>query len=405
MNFITPLSELESRWQRCQNLLREHIPSSGGLLVFSRLNIYYLTGTFGNGILWLPLEGKPLFLCRRGQERALLEAPFVEIIPFRSYREINDLLASAGTPLSPVVAAEMNGLTWSLGNNLIKYLPEVTMLPGDRVTALARSIKSSWELEKIRSAGQRHNTCLVELLGHRLKKNMTEWEISLLIWELFWANGHQGILRMENYGEEIFLGHIGIADNANYPSVFNGAVGLRGIHPALPHMGSNEVRWQPGSLLTCDVGFMFEGYHTDKTQVYWLGEHSSIPAEAVAAHAFCIECQQWIAENLKPGVLPSKIWEHCRQWAEQAGWSSGFMALAGNKVHFVGHGIGLAIDEYPAITKGFDLPLEEGMVLAIEPKIGIPGLGMVGVENTFEVTMRGGVSLTGNDYGIICCPE
>ena len=78
------------------------------------------------------------------------------------------------------------------------------------------------------------------------------------------------------------------------------------------------------------------------------------------------------------------------------------MGLGRNKVSFVGHGIGLAIDEYPALTKGFDRLLEEGMVLAVEPKMGIPGVGMVGVENTFEVTAKGGKSLTGEKYEIIC---
>lgn len=77
------------------------------------------------------------------------------------------------------------------------------------------------------------------------------------------------------------------------------------------------------------------------------------------------------------------------------------MGLGRNKVEFVGHGIGLVIDEYPVLAKGFDLPLEEGMVLAIEPKIGIPGIGMVGTENTFEVTATGGQSLTGSHYDII----
>ena len=87
--------------------------------------------------------------------------------------------------------------------------------------------------------------------------------------------------------------------------------------------------------------------------------------------------------------------------ASKSPWYHGFMGLNGNKVQFLGHGIGLAIDEYPVIAKGFDAPLEEGMVLAIEPKIGLPGIGMVGTENTFEVTSGGGKSLTGSDFEII----
>ena len=113
------------------------------------------------------------------------------------------------------------------------------------------------------------------------------------------------------------------------------------------------------------------------------------------AHDFCIDLQDEIAEFLRPGILPSEIWNHCLARVERSEWGDGFMGLGNNKVFFVGHGIGLAIDEYPVLAKGFDVPLEEGMTLAVEPKIGIPGFGMVGVENTFEVTTAGGKCLTG----------
>ena len=207
---------------------------------------------------------------------------------------------------------------------------------------------------------------------------------------------------MGAYGEEVYMGHIAVAESANYPSVFNGPVGLRGIHPAVPHMGSFEVCWQPGQLLTVDNGFTLEGYQTDKTVVYWMGERLQIPRTAHAAHDFCIGLQEQIAGLLCPGEVPSSIWRKAKEEAEKGGWSEGFMGLAGNKVCFAGHGIGLAVDEYPVLADGFDLPLEEGMVLAVEPKIGLPGLGMVGVENTFEVTSQGGRCLTGDRFEIIC---
>jgi Xaa-Pro aminopeptidase len=140
---------------------------------------------------------------------------------------------------------------------------------------------------------------------------------------------------------------------------------------------------------------------TDKTQVYWLGDKENIPVNAIKAHAFCIDLQDKIAGFLRPGIPPSEIWKHCLAEVEHSAWSKGFMGLGKNKVFFVGHGIGLAIDEYPVLTNGFDLPLEEGMTLAIEPKIGIPNFGMVGVENTFQVTTAGGKCLTGESFDII----
>jgi Xaa-Pro aminopeptidase len=402
MTTMMPHQELSIRWERCRKLLHELVPQAGGLIVFSRLNIYYLTGTFGNGVLWLPLDGEPVFLCRRGYERARLESPLKKIYSFSSYRDVEPTLQDAGAALPKTIAVEMGGLSWMLGNSFAKYLPGREFVSGDRVLSICRSKKTAWELDRLRTAGKRHEECLVEKLPGLLKPGMTELEIGHVISDIFFREGHHGILRMENYGEEVYQGYIAVGESGNYPSVFNGPLGLRGIHPAVPHMGSHEVAWQSGMPLSVDNGFTLEGYQTDKTQVYWLGERKSIPDGVQRAHDFCIDVQAWVSQHLKPGALPSDIWAHCSASAEKQGWTEGFMGLGKNKVNFVGHGIGLAIDEYPALAKGFDRPLEEGMVIAVEPKMGIPGVGMVGVENTFEVTARGGRSLTGTKYDIIC---
>ena len=77
------------------------------------------------------------------------------------------------------------------------------------------------------------------------------------------------------------------------------------------------------------------------------------------------------------------------------------MGFGARKVKFLGHGIGLTIDELPVIANGFDEPIQEGMVFAVEPKKGIPKIGMVGIENTFIVTPTGGRNITGNHPGLL----
>ena len=396
-----PVNELKSRWQRYRNLLAEYLPEVGGAFIFSRLNIYYFTGTFANGLLYLPMGGEPILFCRRGAERAKIETPLTNIIQFNSYRDIEILLQELDVCLPDEIATEMNGLSWALSKSLVKNFSHVNFVSGDTLIALTRSKKSEWELQILRDAGSRHNKCLTELLPPLLHSGITELQISHKISELFFSEGHLGILRMNTFGEEIFLGHIAIGDSANYPSVFNGPVGLIGAHPAAPFMGSDTVQWKPGSLLTIDNGFTLSGYQTDKTHIYWLGSKSSIPDSIQNAHNFCVDIQNMVAEKLRPGAIPSQIWHHCQNIVAKSQWSEGFMGLESNKVNFVGHGIGLAIDEYPVLAERFDLPLEEGMVLAVEPKIGIKKVGMVGIENTFEVTANGGRSLTGNNYDIL----
>lgn len=401
MNELTPEQEIHARWQRFTGLLAERLPEAEGAFIFSRLNIFYFTGTSANGVFWLPAEGEPVLFCRRGLERAEIESPVKNIVRFNSYRDIAQALADHADNRPEKIAAEMNGLSWLLSNSLVKHLASVSFLPADRLIAMSRAKKSGWELQHLRQAGKKHNKCLTGLLVPHLHEGITELEIAHRISDIYFSEGHNGVLRMDTFGEEYFQGHIAMGDSANYPSFINGPVGLHGVNPAVPFMGSAEVAWRPGSSLIIDNGFTICGYQTDKTQVYWLGARETIPGHVRDAHDFCVAMQATIAEQLKPGAIPEDLWQQCLAIVAKSDWQEGFMGLGSNKVSFIGHGIGLAIDEYPVLANGFDQPLEEGMVLAIEPKIGIPGTGMVGTENTFEVSRNGGKSLTGEHNEII----
>jgi len=169
-----PLPELEERWRRCRLLISEIVPGAAGLIVFSRLNIYYLSGTLGSGLFWFPLDGEPVLLCRRGLERAVLESPMTGIRSFKSYRDVEAVLRDAGSPLGQKIAVEMNGLSWALGAGFTRHLAGREFLPGDRVPARARAVKSPRELAIIREAGKRHNQCLTELLPPLLAEGMSE---------------------------------------------------------------------------------------------------------------------------------------------------------------------------------------------------------------------------------------
>ncbi|QJB58520.1 Xaa-Pro peptidase family protein [Pseudodesulfovibrio sp. zrk46] len=390
---------------RRQNAVRAHLqtvaPEAGGILVFSRLNIYYLTGTFGQGVLWLPLEGEPVLMIRKGVNRARLESPLQHIESFKSYSELPAVAAEKGSPFTGTLAAVMSGLTWQLGNMLAAKLKDYTIVSGDHAVALAKMVKSEFELDILRRCGALHHECLYDILPQKMRPGMTEREISHLAWEAFFSKGHMGILRMQAHGEEAFLGHVAAGDSGNYPSAFNGPLGLRGEHPGSALMGNANKVWEKGEPLMLDIGFQLEGYHTDKTQAYFAGSASAIPDEVRKAHEFCMEMQAWMCANAKPGVIVSSLYEHCIEQANARGFAEGFMGLDENQVPFVGHGIGLTIDEFPPIAKGFDLPLEKGMVIALEPKQGVRGVAMVGVENTFEITEDGCRCITGDSYEMV----
>ena len=101
---------------------------------------------------------------------------------------------------------------------------------------------------------------------------------------------------------------------------------------------------------------------------------------------------------LKPGAVPSEIY-NCVMNDLSVDFLENFMGFGNRTVKFLGHGIGLTIDELPVIAQGFDEPIQEGMVFALEPKKGIKDIGMVGIENTFIVTTEGGKCITGTNRG------
>ncbi len=395
-----PKYEMQSRLDRFRSNIRESGIDCGAVMIFSRLNIYYFTGSWGNGTLWIPIDGQPVFLCRKGEDRFDLESPLEQVAGFRSYKDLPGILSEFGLKIPDRIGVEKAGINWALSDSLQKRVQVVEFTGVDQAIAKTRMVKSPWEADKMIVCGQRHNEALYGILPELIHPGMTEREISMKIWECFFDLGHQGMMRMQNFGEEIFLGHVAAGDSANYPSVFNGPVGLRGEHPAITQMGYAGKVWQKDEPLVVDCGFALEGYQTDKTQVYF-PEEWNVPDEVKKAHDLCIEIQAVAAQGLVPGAIPGDIYGRALDMVEKAGFAEGFMGLGGNKVPFLGHGIGLAVDEYPPLARGFDEPLQENMFLALEPKIGIPGLGMVGVENTFRVTSQCGVCITGNDFNAV----
>lgn len=398
-----PKFEASRRQALCQRFLHELCPEAGGLLVCSRIDIYYLTGSLALGLLWLPLQGEAVLLLRKGTERAKLESPLENIFSFKSYGDLAKLCAEAGSPLSKCIAADMGKFTWGMSQMLQAKLPEVKFVNGDAVLQRARSLKSPWEVSKMRLAGERHRLCIEELLPAQMHSGMSELEIAHLSWKIFLETGHTGIIRMQAQGEENFLGFVSAGESSLYPTYYNGPTGCKGVHSTVPFMGDAGTIWQPESLLATDLGYTLEGYQSDKSQVYWSGKPSTIPDIVKNAHAVACEIYLATLAALRPGAIPAEIWTKALHMAEKLGQSDGFMGFLPDKVPFLGHGIGLTVDEYPAFAKGFMEPLQVGMTVAIEPKISVPGYGMVGLENTILITDKGCESLTGEQLEIIIC--
>jgi Xaa-Pro dipeptidase len=362
--------------------------------ILGRINLYYLTGTMQEGLLVIPRNGEAIFWVRRSYERALEESCFERIEPMASYRDV----AQGYRKLPDTVHLETEVVPLALFGRLQKYLPFSHALSLDLQLSRVRAVKSTYELLRMEQAGRIHERVLEELVPLILVEGMSESEFGTTVYSAMVREGHQGIVRFGGLGIEIEVGQLGFGESSLYPTAFDGPGGCRGIGPAAPVLGSPLQKLRKGDLVFIDNACGVEGYQTDKTMTYMF--RKPIPEEAIELHYRCVDIQDEIASQLRPGILPSAIYGSIMDGLPPS-FGENFMGYGERRARFLGHGVGLVVDEIPVIARGFDEPLVEGMTIAVEPKRGVKGVGLVGIENTFVVTPQGGRSITGSSPGLI----
>lgn len=389
-----PLTELKNRMKNFRKQMDISNPEWEIAVIFSKINLYYFTGTMQDGMLIVPKNGKATFWIRRSYERAMDESLFPNIESMKSFRDA----AKSISGLPDTIYLETEIVPLALYQRFQKYFPFKNFKSVDSQICAVRAIKSEYELSLTREAGKIHQRVLEDLVPEMLQEGMSEVDLSTEIYSVMVKEGHHGLCRFGMFDTEMVLGNVCFGESSIYPSYFNGPGGMYGMSPAVPLIGSRDRKLKKGDLVFIDIGCGIEGYNTDKTTTYMFG--SSLPQYAIDAHNKCVEIQNEAASMLKPGVIPSEIYNTIMNKLDSE-FLQNFMGFGNRKVRFLGHAVGLLIDELPVIAEGFDEPLQEGMVFALEPKKGIENIGMVGIENTFIVTAEGGECITGDNPGLI----
>jgi Xaa-Pro dipeptidase len=388
-----PVTELNDRMRRFRACMDAQHPNWELAAIFGRVNQYYFTGTMQDGLLLIPRGGQAVLCVRRSYERACAESLFPDIRPMKGFRDA----APAVPGEREVIHVDAEVVPLAILGRFRKYFPCKEIAAMDAQALRVRAVKSPYELAIMERTGEIHRRVLEDGVPELLREGVSEAEFGCDLYSLMVRAGHQGIIRFGMFGVDIAVGQIGFGENSLYPTSFDGPGGNLGIGPAAPVLGNRDRRLRKGDLVFVDIGLAVEGYHTDKTSVYAFGR--PLPEEAVAIHKKCVEIQQRLASLLKPGAIPSQIYTGVLSELPPE-FLRNFMGFGVRRANFLGHGVGLQIDETPVLAEGFDEPLAEGMVLALEPKKGISGIGMVGVEDTFVVGPEGGRSITGSSPGV-----
>ena len=324
----------------------------------------------------------PILLVRKSYPRAREESPLADIRPFPASKDFPALLADhhkkIGFTFDVVPVQQLNYFK--------KLLPDREFKTSRTSTANC-AVKSAFELEQMRLTAAA--SCQVfAAVPEFLKRGMREIDVAVEFECRLRKAGSEGYVRMRSFNQELFLGLVVSASAASY-GYFNGPIIGRGLSSASPQGASKELIPENTPILL-DYCFVRNGYLSDMARVFVLGQ---LDAELQRAFDLALKIQDALQKALRPGAVCEELFFMAAAMAEEAGFGQNFMGMPGEQVKWIGHGVGLELDELPVLA-GIKRLLQAGQTIAIEPKFVMPGKGAIGIENTFAVTVDGGEKIT-----------
>lgn len=381
-------NELELKWRRIQQAMRQE--EADGCLLTMNMNLYYVSGQVFNGYFYLPAEGRPYWFVKR---LTVPETNQVHVI--RKPEQIPDFFRDLNLAMPRKLLLEEDELSY---NEYIRLQHVFRAEATGNASALIRHIrmiKTPWEIEQMRISARKHEAVYREIPAC-YRPGMRDVELQIEIEKRMRMHGSLGYFRAFGSNMDIFMGSLLAGENAGEPSPFDFALGGKGIHASGP-LGANGTLLREGTTVMADMSGNYTAYQTDMTRVFSIGK---LPDRAYRVHRVALEIQARMERTAKPGVSCAELYRDALAMAGQEGLKDCFMGTH-LQAKFVGHGVGLEINELPVLTTRSKDILQPGMTFAFEPKFVLAGIGAVGIENTFLVTDSGVEKMTLLDENII----
>ncbi|MBM4236218.1 MAG: aminopeptidase P family protein [Firmicutes bacterium] len=376
MESYASAEELQQRIDKLQAAMQQN--SLAGALIIQRADLFYFSGTGQNGHLFVPASGEPTLLVKKTLSRARSESALKKIIAYNGTEQLKEVVASQ-IPEQSVIGVEADVLPAALYLRYKKIFAGYHLIDLSGIIREIRAVKSAYEINLMRQAAA-VGKLVFDYAREIIKPGMSEVELAGQLELQARRHGHQGAVRMRGFNQELYFGHVLSGSNAAAASFFDGPTGGSGLNPSYPQ-GAGTKKIGNNEPILVDFVTVIGGYMVDQTRIFCLGSPATKLQEA---YALAVEIKKTLTEKGKAGVCGSALYDLAFAMAEQAGLDQHFMGCP-DPVSFVGHGVGIELDELPVIARGFQIELQKGMVFALEPKFIFPGAGTVGIEDTFVV--------------------
>jgi len=383
----TPFEEIRPRIERLQAALGES--GIDGALIFQKTDLYYFSGTIQQANLYVPAEGNPVLMARKNPERARAESPLVRQAAVDGLKQMTEVLARHGIARPRRLGLELDVIPAQLYLSLGKIFPDARCLDISPAIRKIRAVKSEAEIALIREAARGADR-VAEFAAGAIREGISEVALAGQVEAEARRLGHQGLVRMRMWDMELFYGHLMAGAAAAVPSYLASPTGGAALSPAVAQ-GASSRPIRRGEPVLVDYVFAKNGYLADHTRIFAIG---GLDEDLLAAHRAALEIQESLKQEIRPGVAAGRIYELSLSLAADRGYTDHFMGADDHRIRFVGHGIGLELDEYPFLAQDQEILLQAGMVIALEPKMVFPDRGVVGIENTHLVTESGIEQLT-----------
>lgn len=345
-------------------------------LVMVPVNVYYFSNTAQKGVLFIPSTGEPVFYVLRAFERALEECVFKCV----ETDGLTILIEEAKKLKPKVVGIEESYLPVRVYRRLSSI--ECRFEDVGRLILELRKVKDELELELMKGSARLCDLALSRIRD-LLEEGITEVELAAKVELELRKAGHDGYLDSRSFGDR--TPNIAILFNGSIAPTRTDAVASgQGLSNACP-VGSGNVKLKYGGIVWADVGGRLKGYTTNVSRTF---SFRKVDKEVEDVFDALRKIYLKILGMVRSGVDGKEIYFEAVKLAEEMGCKEGFMGRGGGKVFFIGHGIGLEVDEPPAIGEA-SVKLVENMTLALEPKIVLPSRRGVALESTLVVKEDG----------------